>query len=234
MTDMAIFLYCAIFFSGMQHCTFRLVDHLTSEFSRVCQKFIGAWAVRPCPTVDFMFAVSNTSLEQKWLLYKCTLTDQTVEEHWHGTMLVCNIMANLRPCNYKNCGICGISRTGLNPNYIQKSPSFHRFGPGFYLAPNSSKCHDYTHCQGFSGYRAMLLCDVCAGTKYYLQRNQQHLSGPPSGYDSVYGVVGSSLNYPEIVIYNPDAVMPRYIVVYKDGIHNSLAGSRGMLIIFLI
>ena len=40
----------------------------------------------------------------------------------------------------------------------------------------------------------------------------------PSGYDSVYG---SSLNYPEIIVYDPNAVMPRYIIVYrKDTMHN--------------
>ena len=222
---------CLLYFSGMQHCTFRLVDQHTSEFNNVYHKFTRTWEVRPYPNVDFMFAISNTSLEQKWLSYKCTLSNQTVEEYYHGTTLVCNIMANQRPCNYKNCGICGISRIGLNPNYIQKNKSFHRFGLGFYLAPNSSTCHDYTHRQGFSGYRAMLLCDVCEGNKYHPLTNNVCLSGPPPGYDSVYGVFESNLIYPEIVIYNPDAVMPRYIIVYKmDGIHNSLAGSHGMSI----
>lgn len=86
----------------------------------------------------------------------------------------------------------------------------------FILAPNSSKCHVYM--RGVNGYRAMFLWDVCPGIKYPLNRTDQRLRGPPLGYDSVYGLVGGDLNYEEIVLYNPDAVTPRYIIVYKkDG-----------------
>ena len=70
----------------------------------------------------------------------------------------------------------------------------------------------------------MLLCDVCPGRKYQLTTNSQQLTGPPRGFDSVYGQVGGKLNYPEIVVYNPDAVMPSYIIVYrKDGFEHPLA-----------
>ena len=52
-----------------------------------------------------------------------------------------------------------------------------------------------------------------------LKINSQQLTGPPPGFDSVYGQVGGKLNYPEIVVYNPDAVMPRYIIVYRKAEH---------------
>lgn len=69
----------------------------------------------------------------------------------------------------------------------------------------------------------MLLCDVCPGRKYVLQSNSQQMQGPPPGFDSIYGV-GGQLNYPEIVIHNPAAVMPRYIIMYKkDGVQHPLA-----------
>ena len=65
----------------------------------------------------------------------------------------------------------------------------------------------------------MLLCDVCPGNKYTLQRDNQQLTSPPQGYDSVHGQTGGSLNYEEIVLYQPDAILPKYIIVYqKDGI----------------
>ena len=70
----------------------------------------------------------------------------------------------------------------------------------------------------------MLLCDVCPGRKCLLKTNSKQLTGPPPGFDSVYGQVGDKLNYPEIVVYNPDAVMPRHITVYrKDGVEHPLA-----------
>ena len=97
-----------------------------------------------------------------------------------------------------------ISRSGLDPKCIRNG--FQRFGTGFYLARNSSKSHDYT--QSYNGFKAILLCDVLPGRKYVVQTDRQHLQGPPTGYDSVYGNVGKDLNYPELVVYNPDAVLP--------------------------
>ena len=166
--------------------------------------------------MDFVFVVSNTVLESRWNAYKQKLSDQTVKEYYHGTKLTCNLATP--PCNGGTCGICGISNTGLDRRCIRKNIMFQRFGHGFYLAPNSSKCHDYT--QGAHGYRAMLLCDVLPGRKYNLTTDNVTLKGPPHGYDSVYGQMGGSLKYAEIVVYNPDAVVPRYIIVYqKDGEH---------------
>ena len=52
--------------------------------------------------------------------------------------------------------------------------------------------------------------------------NDETLQGPPAGYDSVHGQGGphSVLNYDEVVIYNPDCVLPRYVIVYQlNGTH---------------
>ena len=163
--------------------------------------------------MDCVFAVDNTILKKRWSTYRDEHRDHPVEKHFHGTALSCNIARTQKLCRNGSCGICGISSIGLDRGYIRKNFDFQRFGKGFYLAPNSSKCHDYT--QGANGYRAMLLCDVCPGKKYPLQRTDQSLQGPPRGYDSVYGLVGSDLNYPEIVLYKPEAVMPRYIILYR-------------------
>ena len=62
----------------------------------------------------------------------------------------------------------------------------------------------------------MLLCDVLPGRKYDLDTNGRSITGLPDGYDSVYGVVGCSLNDPEIMIYNPHAIMPKYIIIYQE------------------
>jgi len=194
------------------------------EFAEVAAKFRREWKVEKglCPPVSRVFVVTNRTLQQRWKAYKMKLQDRTIEEHFHGTTITCNITATEALCNDGNCGICGISSTGFDTNFIRNNIDFQRFGNGFYLAPNSSKCHDYT--QGAYGFRAMLLCDVCPGRKYQLERNSQQLQGPPPGYDSVYGQVGCKLNYPEIVVYNPDAVMPRYIIVYrKNGVKHPLA-----------
>ena len=213
--------HCVVFPlpTGLQHSGQVVIRSANyQEFMTVTLKFRNSWCQLkgPCPNVDYVYVVTNVTLETRWTTYKQGLGDQTIEEHYHGTKLTCDLSS--APCiNRQECGICGISSTGLDPQSIGKSISFQRFGPGFYLAPHSSKCHDYT--QGANGYRAMLLCDVCPGNKYFLRTNNVHLIGPPSGYDCVYGQVGGSLNYPEIVVYHPDAVIPRYIIMYrKDGV----------------
>ena len=49
--------------------------------------------------------------------------------------------------------------------------------------------------------------------------DQTHLTAPPWGYDSVYGQAGGSLNYPEVVLNDEEAILPRYVIMYpKDGI----------------
>ena len=109
----------------------------------------------------------------------------------------------------------------MERQFNQKNIKFQRFGPGVYLAPNSSKSHDYT--LGAHGCRAMLLCYVCPGKKYVCTKTDQELNGPPLGYDSIFGKAqyGGDLNYHEIVLPDPDAVLPRYIIVYKkDGVGN--------------
>ena len=223
--------YTYIYYHNIILCSLigkiRLVDRHSAEFAQVTRKFSNSWTKGSCPPVScvHVFAITNPTLEQQWTAYgqKLQHSVQTItEEHYHGTTLACNITISRSLCSDGNCGICGISCAGLDPQYIRKNIDFQRFGHGFYLAPNSSKCHDYT--QGAYDFRAMLLCEVRPGNKYHLQTNSQKLKGPPQGYDSVYGLVGSKLNYPEIVVYNPHAVMPRYIIVYKkDGVEHPLA-----------
>ena len=192
------------------------------EFQEVSLKFRQAWVKGHCPKVGLVFIITNTRLKKRYDAYRRTLSKQSREEHYHGTKLKCNIKRDQHTCSDSDCGICGISSMGLDRRCIQKNISFQRFGHGFYLAPNSSKCHDYT--QGAHNFRAMLLCEVAPGNKYFLQKNDTGLEGPPEGFDSVYGksAAGSAsvLNYDEIVIYNPDSVLPRYIIMYqKDGTH---------------
>ena len=197
---------------------FTMITASTEHFKRVAAKFKAAWKKEKGvpPTAHHILAVCNESIERKWSAYRRRLTDKRVEEYFLGTSLSCNVSVSQTPCQDGNCGVCGVSCEGLDRQHIKKNIDFQRFGHGLYLAPHSSKCHDYT--RGAHGYRAMLLCDVCPGRKYPLQRNSQHLRGPPPGYDSVYGQVGDELNYPELVVYELEAVLPRYIILYqKDG-----------------
>ena len=223
-----LFLLVNVCFPGiaLDNVTIRVTASGSEEFTVVSGKFQRAWVKGSCPPVSFIFVINNRQLQQRWSAHQQKLSVQTVEEHYHGTVLLCDITTSNTMCNDKDCGICGISRTGFDQRYISKNIDFQRFGHGFYVAPNSSKCHDYT--QGAHGYRAMLLCDVCPGRKYVKKRNDEKLQGPPPGYDSVHGQGGSDsvLNYDEVVVYNPDSVLPRYVIVYQLNGTKKIAQSR--------
>ena len=203
-----------------QVCTLRQLRY--SELSQVQSHFSSQWPSQKgtCPTITCAFQIVNPQLEARWNTYKPGLPSdcQTVEKHFHGTKLKCDIVNTQSPCNDEDCGICGISKYGMDRRLFRKNINYHRFGLAFYFAPNSSKCHDYT--QGVLTHRSMLLVDILPGKKYTIYNNDVKREKPPDGYHSVFGKPGQALNYAELAVYNPDCVMPRYIIVYvHDGVH---------------
>ena len=209
----------------MLYFTFNVDDiiHLASKsvFDQITTQFKSDWAQAKgvAPEVRAVFEIQNETLESKWRAYKASLPFyyQTGEDHYHGTKLCCDISSKQDLCTASDCSVCQISEFGFSEGKIRQNiPHFQRFGRGFYLAPKSSKCHDYT--QGAHTYRAMLLCKVLPGNKYKLRKDDSSLHGPPSGYHSIYGETGASLNYEEIVLPKADAILPKYIIIYrKDG-----------------
>ena len=183
------------------------VDQTSTEYKQVLKTFQGKWVKNPpAPAADCIFKIFVPQVEAQFKQYQSSLANQTVESHFHGTTMKCDLLSTKKPCKTKNCGICEISRHGFDLKKIGTNISFMRFGRGFYLAPNSSKCHDYT--QGVTTHRSMLLCDVLPGKKHIVKQDQTSLNSPPQGYDSVYGKSGGSLNYDEIVLYHPPALLP--------------------------
>ena len=61
------------------------------------------------------------------------------------------------------------------------------------------------------------MCDILPGKFFEVyEKTGEPISECPHGYDSVLGVLGSTTSYPELVVYNPHAVLPRYIIIYKN------------------
>ena len=208
--------------AGSERISCRLLQARSAEYRSICSKFRNDWAKGACPAVDFVLEVDCLALKRRWEDFTTDLATRgsptTVEEHYHGTFIKCDLAGTKSLCADSSCAICGISTVGFKKNLIGTNISrFKRFGHGFYLAPHSSKCHDYT--RGSHTHRAMLLCDVLPGTKHVVTTDQTHLTTPPPGYDSVYGQPGGSLNYPEIVLYDEASILPRYVIMYQmDGV----------------
>lgn len=203
-----------------QVCTIKVLS--AAEMTQIESHFKSQWSTKKgaCPALTCVFQITNQQLEARWNAYGKNLPSncKTVEKYYHGTKLKCDIVQTGSPCTDKDCGVCGISKFGMFRECIRKNINFQRFGHGFYFAPNSSKCHDYT--QGVATHRAMLLVDIYPGKKHVILTDDVKLTKPPDGCHSVCGQPGKALNYAEIVVYNPDCVMPRYIVVYVlNGVH---------------
>ena len=183
------------------------------------------------PTVCLVVAIVNPTLEDSLEVYKSSLkrTHQKTEFHYHGTKLKCPLHKYYMPCQQKDCGVCGISRNGFLLECA--SDDCRHFATAFYLAPTSSKCHDYCATTitndrkpqraNSNPYYAMLYCEVVPGKKYHLKHRENFLNGPPDGYHTVYGkssempfLHGDSKNE-ELVVFNEEAICPKYIVCYK-------------------
>ena len=198
------------------------------------QDFLTKWTKnpqnKPQPAdIKTVLRIDNPTLKSRFDQYCATLPSSNVEWLYHGTAIKCHILQSKTFCRNRTCGVCGISRDGFDKAKIGTRVSrFKRFGHAFYLAPNSSKCHEYT--LGFGNLRALLYCQVALGNPYYATSNMQARQSPPLGYNSVYGKAGTHqrkkgcLNYDEVAIYGvSEAILPRYIVVYqKDSINNLL------------
>ena len=220
-----IILHCTFAFFHTDVVSFLELDPQSFDFQDLSRKFRKSWAEKKgsCPTVKVVLAIVNPRVSKRFDEYVKTLPmkHQLIEQYYHGTSRLCSIgeAQYLQLCGNSRCGACGISKSNFQSSRIGRD-RWQRFGNGFYLAPNSSKSHDYT-ARGTQGQmQAMFVCDVAPGNKYNLRYNCIDLAGPPEGYHSVYGHCAyfghfGNLNYEELVVFSSDAICPRYLLLYS-------------------
>ena len=199
------------------------LDPTTKEFIDLNKKFMKKWSTKkgPCPTLKKVFAIINPALEDSFMLYKKSLSrwHSKTKNYFHGTGFVCDLERYQTPCSRsEGCGVCGISREGFQKDFIRNR--WQRYGQAFYFAPNSSKSHDYCSKPKNAKCLGMLLCQVAPGKKYTSRMNMSGLAEAPRGYDSIHGkkksfLHNSVLNYDEVVVFDSDAVCPRYVLLYS-------------------
>ncbi|MFS8006704.1 putative transcription factor C2H2 family [Helianthus anomalus] len=100
------------------------------------------------------------------------------------------------------CGVCTVIRHGF-----QSTKS-----GGAWTTASSGRAHDCLEVDA-RGRRAMLVCRVIAGK---VKRVEEH--APPEDdevYDSMAGSAGLYSNLEELYVYNPKAILPCFVVIYK-------------------
>jgi hypothetical protein len=205
----------------------------SGQYEKLKNKFSKSWCSKKgnVPKISHVLEIVNPKLQQRLDNYvlKLSWPHNGVEQYYHGTQIKCDMLEYYEPCSKSNCGVCGISKKGFDPQRIN-STSWQRFGKGFYFARNSSKSYDYPRATQdatdnvTNKYHCMLVCDIAPGCKYTLYKNEPSIRGPPKGYHSIYGSSqwlwglwkSPDMNYDELVVFDIEAIRPHYILFLES------------------
>jgi hypothetical protein len=179
------------------------VNASKKQFSNSIIKILSVWCIpRHKSYEDYKNTVAanrnGKSNERRW---------------WHGSGLGCELWNTRTVCSNSTCHICGILTKGFLLKTSGKNFGWNRFGNGLYFAPDAGKSNDYT--KPHNGVKCLILCKVVTGSPMIYYNDQPKLTGVPNGFDSILGEVGQGLNYSELVLYNENAVLPSYVILYK-------------------
>ncbi|PIA58368.1 hypothetical protein AQUCO_00500353v1 [Aquilegia coerulea] len=111
------------------------------------------------------------------------------------------------------CGVCTIIRHG----FPRKAYNY----KGVLTAASSGNAHDDLSCM--DARRAMLVCRVIAGRVRHIFDDQTLATddgiSTVGTYDSVAGCLGIYSDLEELVVFNPRAILPCFVVIYNSSDH---------------
>ncbi|XP_077221439.1 C2H2-like zinc finger protein [Tasmannia lanceolata] len=125
---------------------------------------------------------------------------------FHCTTLTCTLGAHGSTglCGSgPTCGVCTIIRCGF-------------VGKGVGTTASSGRAHDGLKVVGVEeGKRAMLVCRVIAGRVRRGSESTEVETEEGGMYDSVAGRAGTYSDLEELVVFNPRAILPCFVVIYR-------------------
>ncbi|GFS35970.1 C2H2-like zinc finger protein [Actinidia rufa] len=129
---------------------------------------------------------------------------------FHCTTLACSLgsRGSSSLCGpAPGCGVCTIIRHGFRGSASD--------GKGVRTMASSGRAHDCL--AGSDGRRAMLVCRVIAGRVRRMADDSppEEDSVSPGLYDSVAVFAGVYSNLEELSVFNPRAILPCFVVIYK-------------------
>ena len=160
------------------------------------------------PRIDNIEKVTNLELSVKFFESISKMIEPSyIVEKFHGT---------------SEEGVRGIIREGFR---LPESKGKNMYGDGVYLASDSSKSAQELYTKNSN---MLLLCKVALGKCKTVDTACNNMNGRKlknEGYDSFYAKRGSretgGVLFDEFVVFNPDRVLPVYIIHYiKDTIPN--------------
>ncbi|KAK4359050.1 hypothetical protein RND71_021279 [Anisodus tanguticus] len=131
---------------------------------------------------------------------------------FHCTTFMCSLGINgsSNLCTVPNCNVCTLIKNGFK----MVTTTDHGTKKGILTTATSGKAHDNARVVSHEedDKRAMLVCRVIAGrVKKNLDGNNNNLEE----YDSIAGATGVYSNLDELYVFNPKAILPCFVVIYK-------------------
>ncbi|KAM3306077.1 hypothetical protein P3S67_012947 [Capsicum chacoense] len=133
---------------------------------------------------------------------------------FHCTTFMCSLGLNgsTNLCTGPNCNVCTLIKNGFK----LATSTDHGTKKGILTTATSGKAHDNARVvsdEEEDGKRAMLVCRAIAG------RVKKKLDGNDNNnleeYDSIGGATGLYSNLDELYVFNPKAILPCFVVIYK-------------------
>jgi hypothetical protein len=182
----------------------------------IVNQFAKGW-FQTAPAVKEVFAiVPPQSMAQRYDAYKARISQQTGGNpnelrRFHGTKIDCNFYQTHQLCASATCPVCNICHTG----FLMKFACTGLYGAGLYFGKHSEKSHQYNAAceQVVNGQklRCMFICRVTCGNEETLGAYNIGLTGPSPGYHCVHG---QHNQYDEYIVYNEQACIPSYLIIY--------------------
>ncbi|CAH8254842.1 unnamed protein product [Arabidopsis lyrata] len=112
------------------------------------------------------------------------------------------------------CRVCTIIRHGFHAKTVRVGNGEGKEEiKGVRTTASSGRAHDALRC--FDQRRAMLVCRVIAGRVRRVQSDVPEDESGSGSYDSVAGAAGVYTSLDDLVVYNPKAILPCFVVIYK-------------------
>ncbi|GMY28276.1 nucleic acid binding protein, putative [Fagus crenata] len=130
---------------------------------------------------------------------------------FHCTTLTCTLGArgSSSLCgSIPGCGVCSIIRHGFQGKSVECK--------GVRTTASSGRAHDSLNCT--EGRKAMLVCRVIAGKMRRMEDDthaEEDSVSAAASYDSVAGSAGVYSNLEDLLVFNPRAILPCFVVIYK-------------------
>ncbi|XWS25900.1 hypothetical protein CRYUN_Cryun27aG0107100 [Craigia yunnanensis] len=135
---------------------------------------------------------------------------------FHCTTLSCSLGArgSSSLCDsIPGCGVCTLIRQGFQNKGGAAAAEF----KGVRTTASSGRAHD--SLKSMEGRRAMLVCRVIAGRVKRVTDDapleEDNSSISAGSYDSLTAYAGVYSNLEELIVFNPRAILPCFVVIYK-------------------